>query len=88
MSGFAGRRKSHSDGRMFISKPLWNQHLNFLAEQFLARVAEKLFSLGIHQNDIPFSIDNDDRVRRRLEQASEFLLCFFTITDITNRAHH
>jgi hypothetical protein len=47
------------------------QHLDRLAQQRLAAVAEHLFGLRVDQHNFPFPIDDDNRVRRRFQQSAE-----------------
>ena len=81
-------KKSGAISRMFIAKALRDQNLNFPAEELFALIPEQFLSLGIHEDDISLAVDNDDRIRRGLQQTAEFLLRPFSVGDIANCAHH
>ena len=48
--------------------PVGNQHVDGLADQFAAGIAEQVFRLGIDLNDNAALIDGHDRVRDRFEK--------------------
>src|SRR5689334_17109917 len=54
---------------MLFSVAKWNQHVDQLADQLAARVAEQLLRLSIHELDAPVLTDDHHRVRGRLEEA-------------------
>ena len=56
------------------SKSLWNQHLDALAQQFLARVAEQSFNLRIHQNNRAAFVHHQHSDRRRLQRQPKLLV--------------
>ena len=52
-----------------------HEHFNRLARQFGARPAKQGFSLPVHLDNDAVSIGHHDRVRRKLEEVRETLLC-------------
>jgi hypothetical protein len=60
--------------RMRAAKALWHQHPDLVAQQLVPRVSEKPFGLRIDQRDVAIRVDDDHRIRRRLEQRAEFVL--------------
>ena len=66
---------------MRSSKPLGHQNLNRLPEQLLARVAEQLLRLRIHQQDAALTAHDHHRIRRRLQQTPELHLGPFSLGD-------
>jgi hypothetical protein len=59
--------------RVAIMKPVGHEHLHPLAQQFLARVSEEPFSLGIDEHDLAVApgVDDHHRVRSGFEQSPE-----------------
>src|SRR5262249_11100626 len=53
---------------------LRHQHLDPLADELVARVAEELLGLGVDEDDPPAALHDDHGVGCRLEQAAELLL--------------
>jgi hypothetical protein len=51
-----------------IAKTLRQKALNLAAKQFLARVSEKRLCLGVNKDNFAGFIDDDHRVRSRLEK--------------------
>jgi hypothetical protein len=56
---------------MLVAKARGNQNLERLVEKFLARVAEKLFRLRVHEDDLAARIHDDHRIGRSLDQIAE-----------------
>ncbi len=79
--------KARAVAGMFAAKTLGHQHLDFLANEFFAGVTEELLGLRIHQDDLPPAIDNDDGVRRGLQQSPKLLFGFFAFGNVANGAH-
>ena len=59
--------------RMPVAKARRHQHLDGVAEQLRARVAEEPFGLRVDQDHAPFLIHQHHRVGRGLEQPAERL---------------
>ena len=53
-----GCEKSAAEFRVLQAKPLRYQHLDWIAEQLVTRVAEQAFDFLVHENDTPFAVDH------------------------------
>src|SRR5260370_1270176 len=62
--------------RMLVAKPRRNQHLDRVAEQLVASVAEELLGLRIDQRDAAVATDDHHSVRRRFEQRAKLVVRF------------
>lgn len=56
---------------MAVAQGFRNQDLDRLLQQLVARIAEIFFHLRIDQDDAPFTVDDHNGVRRRLEQGAK-----------------
>ena len=54
-----------------LAKPLRNQKLNLLADQFVAAVAEEFFGLQVDQQNRPVTVDHHQGVGGQLNQAAK-----------------
>ena len=66
-----------AQARMPRAESLRNQHVDRLAEQFLALVAEHPFGLRVHHLDEAFTVDHHHRVRCGLDDLPEPGLALF-----------
>ena len=57
--------------RMAPAQSRRHELLDFLSQQFLPRIAKKLFHLRVHQNDFSLLIDHHHRIRSRFQQSAE-----------------
>ena len=74
---------------MILAKPHRHEHLDRLAQHFLARVAEHAFGLRIDHLDLARAADHDHRVGRRLHDLPEALLQPLARGDVHDgREHH
>jgi hypothetical protein len=48
-----------------------DEPLDWLAEEFLARVAEHPFDLAVHEDDPPVGIGHEQAARRRLHRGTK-----------------
>ena len=60
--------------RMLFPKPFGNQQLQLFPQQLRAGIAEKLFGLGVHQDNVPFGIRHDQGIGTGLDEQRHF--CF------------
>jgi hypothetical protein len=68
--------------------PLRHQHLDGLAQELLASIAEQPLGLGVDQHDAPGPVDDHHGVGCGLEQPAELLLGLLAIGDVADRARH
>src|SRR5690348_5313323 len=73
-------------GRMLPARFFRQQYFDWLAEKFLARVAEELLRLRVGQGDFAELVHDDHGVRRGLEKRPEFQLRFFPVGDVADGA--
>src|SRR6266850_622299 len=74
--------------RMPLPIAFRQQHLDFLTEKLLARIAKQLLRLRVDQNDPAVPIDDDHRVGRRIEQLlGPLLLPLSTAADVDQLGH-
>ena len=59
---------------MAAPEALWHQHLDGLAQHFIALVAEHPLRLGIDHLNAPFAVDHHHCVRCRFNNLPETLL--------------
>src|SRR5262245_56942247 len=59
---------------MPLAKPLRHDDLDRLAEELQAAIAEETLGLRVDEHDLAGVVDDDDRVRRRLQEPAELLL--------------
>jgi hypothetical protein len=53
------------------SKALWQQHVHWLTDQLRGLIPEQGRCLTVYQHDAAFGVHDDDRIRRRIEEAAE-----------------
>src|SRR5260370_1343625 len=73
---------------MFGAKSFWQQLLDELIEKLLSRVAKKSLRLAVHEDDAPFPVHDDHRVRRGFQETAELALGSLTFGDVANRTRH
>src|SRR5437879_11108741 len=71
---------------MVGAKPFRYQDVDLLSHQLLGLPAKQAYRLGIDQHHLAAAIDDDHRVRRRLQQILEFLLGLPAVADVANGA--
>ncbi len=71
--------------RVADAKALGNQHLQRLAEQFRARIAEQRLRVAIDESDLAAAVCHEHRVGRRLHHQAKALLGPFTLADVDDR---
>ena len=79
-------KKSDAMARVLAAIAFRDQHLDALAQQFGAGIAEELFGLSVHQRDFSLVVDDDHRVGRGFEQRAEFFFGLFSHSDISYSA--
>jgi hypothetical protein len=67
-------------------KALGYQCLDWLAQEILARVLEEPLRLRVEDDHVAFTVDDDDRVGCRFEEASKPLLDFPTCRGVSDDA--
>src|SRR5207244_4484336 len=70
------------------AESIGDEHLDPLADELIARIAEELLRLCVDEQDAAILVDDDHRIRRRFEETSELLLRLLSIADVSNRARH
>ena len=70
--------------RMLVAEPRRHHHLDCVAEQLGALVAEELLGLRVDQRDTAVRAYNHHRVRRRFEQRAELVLATLADGEITD----
>src|SRR5688572_10723430 len=71
---------------MPLAEALWNEHLNFPSDQFIATIAEHFFCLRVDQFDPSFATGDNHRVRGSFQKPAEFSLSDLTLCDVANIA--
>ena len=57
--------------RVAAAETLGDEHLDLLAQQLFARVAEYIFGLGVHHNDLALAVGDQDGIWGGFEQAAK-----------------
>src|SRR4029077_11949673 len=80
--------KTSSVSRVCTAEPLGNEDFDRLAQQFLARVAKELLSLGIDEDDPAILVNNYDGIGSGFEQSAKFLLRLLAPRDIAGSGEY
>src|SRR5258708_32219556 len=69
---------------MLVPEPLRDEHLDGLAEEFVAMVAEQLLCLGIDQYDAAVGAHDNHGVRRGVQQTAKEFFGTLAVGDVAN----